>query len=46
MEIWGRIGKWGRSRIRKEIDWKEMAKDLRADLGRSAFASRTTYYFS
>jgi hypothetical protein len=29
----------------KEIDWKEIAKDLRADLLATPFAYRSTHYY-
>ncbi len=36
---------WNRTIPKKEIDWKEIAKDLRADLVAPRFAYRgTTYY--
>ncbi len=34
-----------KAKPRKEIDWKEMAKDLRADLVPNPFSYRATTYF-
>lgn len=45
METWSRIGKLARPRMRKEIDWKEIARDFRADFGKSTLVYRTMIHF-
>jgi len=39
------MGVWNKKKDGKEIDWKEIAKDLRADFIPPSFVYRTRYYF-
>lgn len=36
---------WKKAEPKKTIDWKEIAKDLRADLNGISFRYRTTTFF-